>query len=139
MWSAEYTLVTDASKEAIWKIWADVENWRQWDEGVEWCRLEGEFKTGASHILKPKGGPKVKSTIMDCEPLKRFTAVTHFPFAKMEFVHELREDKDGLHITHRVVISGFLSFLFAQVIGKNTARDFPKTLGNLAQVAKASQ
>ena len=139
MWSAEYAIVTDASKEAIWKVWADVENWRQWDESVEWCQLEGEFKTGASHILKPKDGPKVKSTIMDCEPLKKFTAVTHLPFAKMEFVHELREDKDGLHITHRVVISGFLSFLFAQVIGKNTARDFPKTLGNLAQVAKASQ
>ena len=136
MWSAEYTIVTDASKEAVWKVWADVENWKQWDESVEWCRLEGEFKTGASHILKPNNGPEVKSTIMDCEPLKRFTAVTHLPLAKMEVVHELREDKDGLHVTHRVVISGFLGFLFAQVIGKNTARDFPKTLGNLVRVAK---
>jgi hypothetical protein len=136
MWSAEHTIVTDVSKEAIWKTWADVENWKQWDEGLEWCRMEGEFKAGTSYTLKPKGGAEARSTIVTCEPLKGFSDVSRLPLAELEFVHELSEEKDGLHITHRVMISGPLGFFFVQVIGKDTVRDFPKTIGNLVRVAK---
>ncbi|KXK15126.1 MAG: Polyketide cyclase / dehydrase and lipid transport [Chloroflexi bacterium OLB14] len=139
MWTAEHTIVTDVSKEAIWKVWKDIENWKQWDEGLEWCRFNGEFKTGVSYTLKPKGGSEVQSTISECEPLKKFSDVTKLPLAKLEFVHELNEEKDGLHVTHRVVISGLLSFFFAQVIGKDTARNFPKTISNLIRVAKESK
>ena len=35
MWTTEHTIVTDASKESVWKVWADVENWSKWDKGVE--------------------------------------------------------------------------------------------------------
>lgn len=139
MWTAEYTIVTDASKESIWMTWADVENWNRWDEGVEWCRLNGDFKVGATYTLKPKGGPEARAVITDCQPLKSFADLTSLPLAKMEFAHELRDDKDGLHVTHRVTISGLLGFLFVQVIGKDTARDFPKTIGNLVRVAKGSK
>lgn len=136
MWTAEHTIVTDASKESVWKAWVDVENWKKWDEGVEWCRLDGEFKAGTTYTLKPKGGPEAKAVITDCQPWKSFSDVTNLPFAKMEFAHELREEKDGLHVTHRITISGLLGFLFVQVIGKDNARDFPKTIGSLVRVAK---
>ncbi|MCL4531166.1 MAG: SRPBCC family protein [Chloroflexi bacterium] len=136
MWTAEHTIVTNVSKESIWKVWADVENWPKWDKGIEWCRMDGEFKAGTAYTLKPMGGPEAKAMIMDCQPLKRFADITKPPLAKMEFIHELAEKADGLHVTHRVIISGPLSFLFAQVIGKDTARDLPETMGNLLHVAK---
>ncbi|MCC7117190.1 MAG: hypothetical protein IT310_01590 [Anaerolineales bacterium] len=139
MWSAEHTVVTDVSKEALWKTWADVENWKVWDESVEWSHLKGAFKTGASYALKPKGGLAVTSTIVNCEPLKQFSCTTQLPLAKLEFIHELREEQAGLHVTHRLLISGFLGFFFAQIIGKGTARDFPKTIGNLIRTAKESK
>lgn len=139
MWTAEHTIVTDVSKEAVWKVWVDVENWKKWDEGLEWCRLDGEFKTGTSYTLKPKGSSEVQSVIVDCEPLKRFSDVTKLPFAKLEFSHELKDEKDGLHVTHRVMISGVLGFFFVQAIGKDTARDFPKTISNLLRVAKETK
>ncbi len=139
MWIAEYTLITDATKESIWKAWADVENWSKWDKGVEWCRLDGEFKIGTTYTLKPVGGPEAKAVITDCQPLKRFADVSKLPLAKMEFIHELAEEKDGLHVTHRVIISGPLGFLFAQVIGKDTERDLPETMGRLVSVAKESK
>ncbi|MFN8381149.1 MAG: SRPBCC family protein [Anaerolineales bacterium] len=136
MWTAEYTVVTTASKEAVWKIWADVENWPKWDKGVEWCHIDGEFKVGTRYTLKPVSGPEAKAVIHDCQPLKGFTDVTNLPLAKMKFAHELKEEKDGLHVTHRVTISGPLSFLFAQVIGKDTAKDLPETIGRLVDLAK---
>ncbi|MBP7999708.1 MAG: SRPBCC family protein [Chloroflexi bacterium] len=136
MWTAEYTIITDASREAIWETWADVENWPKWDKGVEWCRMSGEFKTGNTYTLKPFGAGEVQAIITDCQPLKRFADVSTLPFAKLEFVHELHEHPDGLHVTHRINISGVLSFLFAQVIGKSTQKEFPTTLNNLVQCAK---
>ena len=136
MWTTEYTLVTDASAKSVWNTWANVENWPSWDRGVQWCRLDGEFKVGTAYTLKPVGGPEAKAVITDCQPLKRFADSTALPLAKMDFVHELREEQDGLHVTHRVTISGPLSFFFAQVIGKDTARDLPETIGNLVRVAK---
>lgn len=136
MWTAEHTVVTNATKESVWKVWADIENWPKWDKGVEWCRIEGEFKAGTRYTLKPVGGPEAKALMLYCQPLKGFTDVTNLPLAKMEFAHELSEEKDGLHVTHRVTISGPLSFLFAQVIGKDTARDLPETMGRLISLAK---
>jgi hypothetical protein len=136
MWTTEYTIITDASREAVWKTWSDVVNWPRWDQGIEWCQIEGAFATGTHYTLKPVGGPVAKAIITDCQPLKRFADVTKLPLAKMEFIHELKDEKDGLHVTHRVTISGPLSFLFAQVIGKDTARDLPETMGRLIQQAK---
>lgn len=137
MWTAEHTIVTDASKESVWKAWADVENWKKWDEGVEWCRMDGAFQTGTTYTLKPKGGPEAKAIITDCQPLRSFADITSLPLAKMEFAHELKEEQDGLHVTHRITITGLLGFLFVQVIGKDTVRDFPKTIASLIRVAKA--
>ncbi len=139
MWTAEHTLVTDASKSSIWKAWVDVEKWNKWDECVEWVRLDGEFKVGTTYTLKPKGTPEAKTLIIDCQPLKSFADVTKLPMAQMEFAHELKEESDGLHVTHRVTITGLLGFFFVQVIGKDTARDFPKTIGNLVRVSKESK
>jgi len=136
MWTAEHTIATNASKESVWKMWADVENWPKWDKGVEWCRMDGEFKVGSTYTLKPVGGPEAKAQITDCQPLKRFADITNLPLAKMEFVHELAEETDGLHVTHRVTISGPLGFFFAQVIGKDTARDLPETIARLISVAE---
>ncbi len=139
MWIAEHTVVTDASRQEIWKTWSDVNHWPDWDKGVEWCRLEGEFKTGSEYTLKPIGGPEVRAVITDCQPLQRFADVTRLPLANMEFSHELSEAADGLHVTHRVTISGPLGFVFAQIIGKDTARDFPQTIARLVQVAKEAK
>ena len=136
MWTTESTLVTSASAESVWKTWADVENWPKWDKSVEWCRLNGEFKAGTTYTLKPVGGPEAKAVITECQPFKRFADITQLPLAKMAFVHELNNAADGLHVTHRVTITGPLGFFFAQVIGKDTARDLPETIGNLVRVAQ---
>jgi len=139
MWTAEHTIVTNTPKELVWNTWANVENWPKWDKGVEWCRLDGEFKVGTTYTLKPVGGPEAKAEIIDCQPFKRFADITRLPLAKMEFAHELAEEKDGLHVTHRVTISGPLGFFFARVIGRDTARDLPETIARLISAAEESR
>ena len=137
MWSNQHTLETDASKQAIWRVWHDVANWPQWDEAVQWCQLDGEFKTGATYTLKPVDGPAVKATITACEPNRRFTDVSSLPLAKLEFVHELADVAGKVQVTHRVNISGPLSFLWARVIGAKTVAGLPHAMSKLVQQAKA--
>jgi uncharacterized membrane protein len=30
MWKKEVTIETNATKERIWELWSDVENWKKW-------------------------------------------------------------------------------------------------------------
>ena len=139
MWTTEHTLVTDATKESIWKVWADVENWSQWDKEVEWCKLNGKFEAGTTYTLKPVGGPEVKATIKECNRLVGFTDISALPLVKMEFAHEMIDVPGGVKMTHRVTISGPLSFLFAQVIGKKTAQGLSEAMNRLVNLAKESK
>lgn len=44
MWSKTYSVITkEVSKEQMWKLFADVNNWSSWDKSVEFAQLEGEF------------------------------------------------------------------------------------------------
>ena len=63
MWTTEVSRKTTATKEQIWKLWADVPNWNVWDKEVETSELFGQFQNGTKGILKPTGGPKAKFEI----------------------------------------------------------------------------
>ena len=136
MWSNHHTLITDASKESIWKVWADVDSWHQWDEAVEQCKLSGEFKTGATFTLKPVGGPAVAGVVTEYQPNRSFSNVTSLPLAKMEFVHEMIEVAGGVQLTHGVNISGPLGFVWARIIGKKTVAGLPPAMSTLVRLAK---
>ncbi len=74
---AQTTQHTSASPEAIFKLWADIDNWSDYDNGIEWAKLTDSFAVGSHYTLKPKGGPKVKATILVVEPNKTFIDVSH--------------------------------------------------------------
>ena len=62
--------------------------------------------------------------------------MTSLPLAKMEFVHEMIDAAGGVQLTHRVNISGPLSFVWARIIGKKTVRGLPPAMNNLVRLAK---
>ena len=136
MWTTEVSRKTTATKEEIWKLWADVPNWNTWDKDIENSELFGEFKTGTKGILKPAGGPKTKFEMKECENLKSFIDRSFLPFCKTDFIHTMRETKDGLEITHKIVMTGLLTFLFARVIGSKIEIDLPTTVDKLVKLAE---
>lgn len=56
----------------------------------------------------------------------------------MEFVHEMVDSAGGVQLTHRVNISGPLSFLWARIIGAKTVAGLPHAMSKLVQQAKAA-
>lgn len=128
MWTRSHTIVTkDVTKEQMWQLFADVNNWQTWDQGIEYARMNGKFEKGNYFTLRPKGGPDVKIELYEIIQNKRFTDLTRFPLAKMYGDHELEETADGLKITTTMTVTGPLGFLWrklvAQKIVDNLAAD----------------
>jgi hypothetical protein len=132
----EVKRTTKASREMIWKLWSDVENWKVWDKDVENSCILGSFKVGARGTLKSKGGPKTDFTITECTENVSFTDISALPLCKIKFIHLLNERSEGLEICHSIEMSGALSFLFARLAGKQLAKGVPQAVEELIALAE---
>jgi hypothetical protein len=137
MWVFEHSLVAKISRQQVWAVWSEVEKWNEWDVAVEWTKLEGMFEIGATYVLKPKDGPKVRAITTRCDPLVGFTDVSRLPLCKLVFDHQVEEIEDGVRVTHRASMTGLTTFLFRRLIGKNIERDMPKAMQRLVEKASA--
>lgn len=138
MWETSVSQHTCASKEQIWRLWTDVANWQKWDKDIEWSTLAGDVKVGAKGILKPVGGPQTKFAITTCDYLSVFVNRSNLPLCKMEVIHIISDTATGINVTHTVTMTGFLSFLFAKIMGKNIKQGLPKAVNQLIQLAEGS-
>ena len=137
MWSKSHSIVTnEVTKEQIWKLFADVNNWHTWDKGIEYAKMEGQFIKGNSIILKPKGGPKVNIELLETIENKRFLDVSTFPLGKLYDDHVFEETPDGLKITITITVKGILWFVWKKLVAQDLVDNLPKDM--LEQIKVAS-
>lgn len=134
MWTSEFSMVTNVPASRIWQAWSDVENWREWDESVEFSSLNGSFEDGAVGVLKSVGGPQSAFRLKDVVANKSFTSQTKLPFCTMDFVHEIVEDSGVVRIKHCIEMRGVFTFIFKNIIGKNAAKSLPDAVKKLVDL-----
>ena len=138
MWTKSNTIVTrEVNSKQMWTLFADVNNWHTWDQGIEYAKLEGKFEAGNYFILRPKGGPDVKVKLIETIDNKRFLDVTAFPLAKMYDDHIFEETPEGLRITYTVTVKGILGFLWVKLVAQKIADSFSADVQ--AQIKAASK
>lgn len=126
MWTKSHSIVTkEVTKEQIWKLFADVNNWSAWDKGVEFAQLEGKFEKGNHFMFQPKGGPKLKIKIVEAIENQNFTDFTKFPLAKMYGEHLFEETADGLKMTTTMKVQGILGFLWIKIVAQKIVDGLP--------------
>ena len=54
MWSTEHSIETTVTPNAIWRAWADVEHWPEWNADIEQIALNGPFATGSTIAMTPR-------------------------------------------------------------------------------------
>lgn len=136
MWSQSHTLVTkEATKEQMWKLFADVNNWHTWDNGIEYAKLDGKFEKGNHFLLKPKKGPKIKIELYETVPNRKFVDLTHFPLAKMYGEHTFEDTPEGLKLTVTMKVSGVLGFLWKKIVAQDIVNHLPEEMQNQVRVA----
>ena len=136
MFTTQHTIRTKATKDAIWKLWTDVSNWNTWDHEVKSSSLNGNFAVGTTGALKPKGGPATTFMITESTMYKSFSDRSFLPFAVMDFIHTMKKVDSEVEITHKVQITGMLSWIFTQIIGKKIAKELPQAMKNLQLLAE---
>jgi hypothetical protein len=138
MWSKSYSLTTKKiTKEQIWKLYSNVDQWHTWDSGTELAKLEGEFKTGTFFAFKPRGGPNLRLELLEVIQFKKFTDLTRFPLARMTGEHLYEETVDGLKMTVTMTVSGPLSFIWRKLVAENIVKGLPNDM--LVQIKAASK
>lgn len=138
MWVKTYTKTyLGVTKESIWRIWADVNNWPKWDKELEYCKMKGEFIQGTPFILKPKGGPKVKITLSEVIPEVKFTDYCKFLGATMFDEHMLEDIEGGVCISNTIRVQGLLSFIWVRLVAKKVANAVPIQLDALVELARS--
>jgi hypothetical protein len=136
MWSKSHSIVTkDVTKEQMWKLFSDVNNWKSWDESIESASLEGKFEKGNYFNFQPKGGPKMKIKILEAIENKNFTDLTTFPLAKMYGEHLFEETPDGLKLTTTMKVEGILSFLWVKIVAQKIIDTLPEDMQIQIKVA----
>jgi hypothetical protein len=126
MWTRSHSIVTtEVTKQQMWNLFADVNNWHTWDTGIEFAKLEGKFEKGNHFMFQPKGGPKLKIGIVEAVENKNFTDFTQFPLAKMYGEHTFEETSNGLKITTTMKVEGLLGFLWVKIVAQKIADALP--------------
>lgn len=126
MWERSYTTTTNrVSASQMWRLLADVNNWHQWDESIEYAQLVGTFNPGSHFFMKIKKGPKVKIELIETQNERLFTDLTRFPLARMTGEHRFEETKDGLKITTTMRVTGILGFLWSKIVAQGIVDSLP--------------
>lgn len=133
---AHTTQTTTATPQAIFALWADINNWATYDDGIEWAKTTDPFAVGSHYTIKPKGGPKVKATIEIVETDKHFVDVSHLPGARLAFDHKLSQQAGVTTVDLTMSLSGPLTWLWTRILGKNQQADLEKSTAKLIATAE---
>lgn len=137
MWSKTYSKkVTGLELEHIWAVWADINNWHEWHDDIEYAKLSGEFAVGNKFILKPKNGPKVNIELIEVKPYTKFIDLTRFPLAKLYGIHDFIQNGDEIEIRTTMKIEGLLSFIWRKLVAEKVANNEEEQTNSLIKRVK---
>jgi hypothetical protein len=136
MWTKSHSIITkEVTKEQMWVLFTDVNNWHTWNDEIKFAKLDGKFEAGNHYIIQPKSGPAVKVELLETIVNKHCLELGKFPLAKMYFDHLLEETEAGLKITSTITVKGLLSFLWVQLVVNKIAATMPAHVERQIKVA----
>ncbi|HEY5235009.1 MAG TPA: SRPBCC family protein [Rhabdochlamydiaceae bacterium] len=131
----KHTVETKASPMQIWRVWQDVENWKNWDQEIELSRIDGPFQTGTTGSTKFVGTPLFKTLLTQVEPLKVVVQEAYLSFAKVVSYQSMSQVAGKTQVTFQVEIRGPLSFFFAWMLGRFIKKKIPMEMEEMIKRA----
>lgn len=137
-WHNSYSVVTGASPEAVYGRWTDLSTWAEDDADLQWVRVDGAVRVGATGKVKT-GGPAQKITFTRLEPGRAMDFEIRLPGATLSFPHSITPLADGIRVTHGVRFDGPLAKVFGFFVGRGIARGLPLVVRTVADRALAGE
>lgn len=137
MWTTEHSIETSAEPEQIWRLWADVSSWPEWNGDIERIELVGAFAPGGRIVMTPIGDDPVELRIADAAEPEMFVDEADLGEVVVRTTHHVqRLGGEGSRVTYRMEITGPAADTLGQQIGPEISGDFPQTLAALAERAE---
>lgn len=121
----KHTIETKATPTQIWKVWQDVENWKNWDQDIELSQIDGPFQAGTTGSTKFVGTPLFKTLLTQVEPLKLVVQEAYLSFAKVISYQSMSQVGGKTQVTFQVEIRGPLSLFYVCILGKFIKKKIP--------------
>ena len=133
----KHTVETTANPSQIWKVWQDVENWKNWDRDIELSRIDGPFQAGTTGCTKFAGTPLFKTLLTQVEPFKLVVQEAYLSFAKVISYQSMSQVAGKTQVTFQVEIRGPLSLFFAYMLGRFIKKKIPAEMEEMLKRVKA--
>jgi uncharacterized protein YndB with AHSA1/START domain len=132
MWTIEHGVETSVEPEAIWRVWADVERWPEWNADIERITFTGPFATGSTIAMMPVGQETVELRITEAVEGERFVDEAEVECTVVRTTHRI-DPLDGgrVRVVYRLQATGPA----ADQIGPAVSADFPETIAALVEHA----
>jgi uncharacterized protein YndB with AHSA1/START domain len=135
MWAVEHSVETSASAQAVWRLWADVERWPEWNAGVERIELRGPFAVGSTILMTPPGDEPVELRIAEAIEPELFVDEADGGDFVVRTTHQAEPvGNERSRITYRMEIPA--AETVGPEIGPEISGDFPQVLAALAERAE---
>jgi hypothetical protein len=141
MWSYQHTAETPADPATVWRLYADVSRWAEWNAAVGRVELNGPFAAGTTGELTPPGAEPLpfrievatenegyvsETDIAETVTLRATNRITPLPGG-------------GTRISHTAELVGPAAEYFGQSFGPTLAAGVPRAAEALAAHAAAVQ
>jgi hypothetical protein len=138
MWANEQGVETTAAPEQIWRLWADVAGWPEWNADIERIELIGPFAAGSTILMTPTGEEPAELRIKEAVEPELFVDEVDFGEIVVQTNHRVnRLDTGRARVTYRMEITGPAADTLGPQVGPEISGDFPQTLAGLVARAES--
>lgn len=131
----KHTIETTATPEQIWRVWEDVETWKDWDHGIEFSQIDGPFTSGTYGQLKMLRSPILRTQITQCSPLRSYVFEAQLFLAKSVSTSIIEQIGNKTYVTFQNEIRGPLAFFYMLLIGRGIKEKTPREMNEMIKKA----
>jgi hypothetical protein len=137
MWEYEHAVEAEVDAAALWRVWADVERWGEWNGDIAAIAIDGPFAVGSEIAMTPRGADPVRLRLEAVEEDRRFVDVAELDGVVVRTEHRIDVLGEGrVRVVYRTEIDGPAAAELGPEIGPAITADFPATIGALIARAR---
>lgn len=106
---------------------------------MEAATIDGDFVVGATITTKVEGYPALTSTLIRVDPGRMWVAVAKRRGLTMTMEHVIQPADEGTSVVERVIMSGPLAGIAAQVLRRRLESLLAVTIVHVARLAERHQ
>ena len=129
MWANEFSVETDAEPADVWRLWAEVDRWPEWNGDIERIELVGPFAEGSRILMTPVGEDQIELRIAETVEPGLFVDEAELGGIVVETTHRIDPlDAGRARVTYRMENTGPEAETLGPQIGPQISADSPQVL-----------